>query len=329
MKATLYPYGHLPEFDKLKFRRTLVSNELSPADTDEWEEYPERYSFETKIDGHQARMYVGYYKPCSVLMSRRVSEVDGLPTMKHQRLPRLREFRPDYQAVFEGELCHPDLALNSSDASTAIAEGFAHFYVWDVLTYHGKTQRPGCTLEQRRELLLRLSANWPAQMRVVPRYRSWREAMEASTEGIVVKGLFDPHTVDWTRIIQVHTEDVFICGYTDSESVSYADKGWIATISFAQYFPDADVVRLGLTPIKLPNMRTKIPGHTACYAGCCSGFDQDTRQAISENRNDYLGSVLTVKCKGLLPTGMMRQPRFDRWRDDKSRSECVRRNNLG
>lgn len=322
-------YACLPEVEALRFKTTFIEGEIPKIAMECWDEKPHEYRFETKVDGHQGRMFVGWRKKAgSCILSRRVSAKTGWPIPKHRTLPALRDFRPDYQAIFEGELAHRDLTKNSSDATTAICNGSAVFFVWDILSYNGKTLRPGMRLRERLDLLTELSKDWPGQMQIIPSYPTWHAALAASTEGFVAKHLSDAHTYSWVRVIKVHNEDVMICGYTDSDSVSYASLGWIATIDFAQFFREDTAKELKLKPVSIPKVKP-LAGHTLCYAGCCSGFDRDTRKELSENRAENLGRIFTVKSKGLLESGMMRQPRFDRWREDKRAHECVRTNNLG
>lgn len=50
-----------------------------------------------------------------------------------------------------------------------------------------------------------------------------------------------------------------------------------------------------------------------------SGFDLDTRVAMSSRPREYQGQVVEIAHNGLLESGKLRHPRFRRFRTDLSR----------
>lgn len=56
----------------------------------------------------------------------------------------------------------------------------------------------------------------------------------------------------------------------------------------------------------------------------CSGFDDETREYFTRNRNKIVGTVVEVKSNGIFKdTGKLRHPRFLRQRFDKAPEECT------
>ena len=63
--------------------------------------------------------------------------------------------------------------------------------------------------------------------------------------------------------------------------------------------------------------------------GECSGFDEDMREKLSDNKDRYIGKVIEVKCNEVFKdTGKLRHPRFLRFREDKGAEECTYSNHI-
>ena len=62
----------------------------------------------------------------------------------------------------------------------------------------------------------------------------------------------------------------------------------------------------------------------------CAGFDDDTREYFTQNRDNMVGSVVEVKANELFrDTGKMRHPRYLRVRNDKEPERCTWEDHIG
>lgn len=63
--------------------------------------------------------------------------------------------------------------------------------------------------------------------------------------------------------------------------------------------------------------------------GECSGFDEETREYMTDHQKELIGSVIEVKANEIFrDTGKLRHPRFLRFREDKSPLECTWKDHL-
>lgn len=62
----------------------------------------------------------------------------------------------------------------------------------------------------------------------------------------------------------------------------------------------------------------------------CAGFDDETREYFTRNKDRLIGSVVEVKANELMrDSGRMRHPRFLRMRNDKEAERCTWRDHIG
>ena len=62
----------------------------------------------------------------------------------------------------------------------------------------------------------------------------------------------------------------------------------------------------------------------------CAGFDDDTREYFTRNRDKMVGTVVEVKANELFrDSGKMRHPRYMRQRFDKAPEECIWSDHIG
>lgn len=62
----------------------------------------------------------------------------------------------------------------------------------------------------------------------------------------------------------------------------------------------------------------------------CAGFDDETREYFTRNRNKMVGSVIEVKANELFrDSGKMRHPRYMRMRHDKEAERCIWEDHIG
>lgn len=63
--------------------------------------------------------------------------------------------------------------------------------------------------------------------------------------------------------------------------------------------------------------------------GECSGFDEETREYMTDHQKELIGTVIEVKANEIFrDTGKLRHPRFLRTREDKSPFECTWKDHL-
>ena len=62
----------------------------------------------------------------------------------------------------------------------------------------------------------------------------------------------------------------------------------------------------------------------------CSGFDDETREYFTRNRNKMVGTVIEVKANELFKdSGKLRHPRYNRMRFDKAPEDCIWEDHIG
>lgn len=107
-------------------------------------------------------------------------------------------------------------------------------------------------------------------------------------------------------------------------------KGWVGNVRFGVIITPEEID-------KLPkNKKFNIEEMIICgddvlvlEVGECSGFDEDTREHMTESQKELIGSVLEVKANEIFKdTGKLRHPRFLRFRTDKSPLECTLKGHL-
>jgi len=278
---------------------------------------------EIKLDGAR---YLFYALPAqNYLTGRRVSKVTGQLTQKQDSLPRMRDYKvpAEYRfTVLDGELVSP-WGGYSADASTAISQGVALYYPWDVLFFKGTDVRQH-TLQLRRSMLVEFWAaiGGPPWMRVVYQFRDpvalLRQVIKEGGEGIIVKNLDLPYGVGWIKVKKVETHDCVICGFADPTEGKNFDKGWIRGVKLAQWFPQGAC--RGGKGVESPLTKKN---YKLIEVGQASGFSDSVRDYITKNKQDLLWSVIEIKAQFRIPNSTkFRSPRFLRFRTDKDVLDC-------
>lgn len=99
-------------------------------------------------------------------------------------------------------------------------------------------------------------------------------------------------------------------------------KDWIGTVKFGVKVEREDLAKWKKKNPKLTPELYTFANQQYLVVGETSGFDEETRAKISENKDFYLYSVIEVKAQEVLGTGKLRHPRFLRFRSDKTRTMC-------
>ena len=99
-------------------------------------------------------------------------------------------------------------------------------------------------------------------------------------------------------------------------------KDWIGTVKFGVLITDEELKQwIKDNPKKTKELYTKDKDNYL-VVGETSGFDEETRELITNNQEELKYTVIEVGANELLKTGKLRHPRFLRFRSDKSASMC-------
>jgi ATP-dependent DNA ligase len=271
------------------------------------------------------------------LLSRHNS-VDGSGYVdKIDRVPHFSEFAKKLPegTILDGEVVSHDFgtvkdvtSILGSLPRLAIQKqnerGWLQYRIFDIPFYRGKDYRAH-TLRFRRialkQLIDSLDDNplFTLNKRIYKNKKEFCESIwEKGGEGVVLKweGATYGEQKYWIKAKKEDTFDVFVIGFKDAKEIStkvdgtvsatkYAERGWIGGIEIGMY-------------IKKGGKLVEIP------VGSCSGISEKLREKITNNKKKYLGRVLEVEAQSQhADTGKFEHPRFSRWRDDKSKEECI------
>lgn len=93
---------------------------------------------------------------------------------------------------------------------------------------------------------------------------------------------------------------------------------WIGTIQFGVEITAPELEKWKKTN---PNKEPELIGRHL-VVGECSGMNEETREYMTNNRDELIHSVIEVGANELLKTGKLRHPRYIRMRPDKSPEMC-------
>lgn len=101
-------------------------------------------------------------------------------------------------------------------------------------------------------------------------------------------------------------------------------KGWVGTIVFGVIVDDKILQDWKKRNPKEQPLTTTVEGNLVLILGEASGFTEEIRQYISENKGDLIGTVVEIKGhERIKKTSKIRHPRFVRFREDKHFTECT------
>lgn len=196
--------------------------------------------------------------------------------------------------------------MGSGVDRAARMSGAVTYSVFDVMAVGGTS---ACSLPfvSRRKLLEQAFDRGEFDAVVLtPQLAATPEALDtalaAGFEGLMIKRIDAPYVSGrgkgWLKLKGTQTEDVIITELPHDGEGKYA--GQVGAVVFSQIVDNRLVVK-----------------------GRCSGMDDATRRDLTLNPERWLGTVLEVKCYGIMPTGGWRHPIWLRPRTDKPALECV------
>lgn len=184
------------------------------------------------------------------------------------------------------------------------------FFVFDCLNYMGEnlTDQP----YHMRKLMASTMVN-----NILP------QTMES--EFIHMMATFQAD--EWEKLWEEYVEEKAYEGLVFKDMMAtYNKKGAWARLKNRV---EIDYVCTGFRPA---SEGTKYEGQVGAVIGTlddcdvfvtCGGLSDKQRKDYTENGDDYIGKVFTAKGNGWYPSGSVRHPMFQHWRDDKEADECI------
>lgn len=109
-------------------------------------------------------------------------------------------------------------------------------------------------------------------------------------------------------------------------------KGWVGNIRFGVIITPEEEAKLPKNKkfnIERWNIFRGQKNVSVLEVGECSGFDEETREYLTDHQKELIGAVIEVKANEIFSdTGKLRHPRFLRFREDKSPFECTWRDHI-
>ena len=149
--------------------------------------------------------------------------------------------------------------------------------------------------------------------------RKWGYWVEKDTDKRVQGNFYgDPNYIPVTKYYYYRQVGVMKLGVI----ISIADYEQLPKNKRSHIYEIDDIRELGDEQFQLENYIMEV-----CE---CSGFDDDTREYFTRNRDRIVGSVVEVKANELFKdSGKMRHPRYMRMRFDKEPEQCIWADHIG
>ncbi len=209
----------------------------------------------------------------------------------------------------------PELAIQKQHE-----RGFLEYRVFDIPYIENLDLRKDELFNRRQALEFLFQRYTFPYMKIaeITRYHKkeyYASILEQGGEGIILKNKYSKYGEQryWVKAKGVEDFDVFISGYKPAEQYSKKVSGIVSETEF--------YINGWIGAVEM-SMIDAITGQEV-FVGTCSGFTRETRKFISDHKEECLGRVITIMAQSQLKSGKFENPRFDRWREDKHKSECI------
>lgn len=221
-----------------------------------------------------------------------------------------------------------------SGIDTAIFKGKTtklQYSIFDI-THNGEMDIRDAPLSTRRKLLetyidarddltyITAVATWP-----VDADTHWA-LVKIGFEGSVVKFADTPYLSGkrgkgWYKVKEQPTIDAVIVGYLDGNG-KFAGK--VGAVLFGQPVMGSPYEKAFMNGQLDKDVKIELMPLPHIVRGQCSGMDDAERDLISQNRDEFLGTVIEVGHNGVFPGGVtLRHPQFKQFRPDKPASDVI------
>lgn len=269
---------------------------------------------EEKINGERGVLYLGFdplgRRHGTTLLSRQKSKFDGLFGDKTDQVPHITGGFVVDGTVLDGEVFARDWNYTHSvmGSTPGVAQDIQKdderlvYHVFDIMFYKGQDVRKR-PLSERRELLLEvvkeLANPWIRAVTWLPGDpdATFERVTSAGGEGLVVKKLSSSYGQSWTKYKKCSDVSAFIIGYVEGKK---ALAGMVGSVEVGVYH-----------------------NGSVHSVGCVSGFTNEQRVDITNNRQAYLGRVMDIFAFELTKADQILNPAFHRFRSDLNAEDCT------
>jgi len=264
---------------------------------------------EEKINGERFLLYFGFdpygRRTGNTLLSRHKSKSDRCYCDRSDSAAHItgKVYIGLEHTVLDGEIFNTDLETTGSIMRSSNNEGkLVTYYVFDILVHKGKDVK-NLPLEARREIVQQVVAQMAnPHVKLLEQYASnfdshFDRIVTAGGEGLVVKDLRLGYGQGWSKMKKTADVSCIVTGWKPGKK---ALEGMVGSWAVSVY-----------------------DGDKLVEVGFVSGFTNELREDITNNFDDYLGTVIDVFAFELTKANRLRNPTFHRIRRDVTPEDCT------
>lgn len=282
-------------------------------------EFSDDHVAELKLDGLRYLLYLGFHPyggtNSYALLSRHKSKADGRFVDKTDNIPHIAQSVAAHAAVrgktvLDGEMFICDWKTSQSimgsspleAADKQINEKITYF-VFDMPFWNGEDLRSKPYVYRRRMLETFLAELGNPYIKPMPQFTgdihaAFKQVVAEGGEGLIVKDRHAPYGQGWAKYKKSADVSGFIIGFKEGKGQF---SGFIGAVEIGVYGPSGAVESIGWA----------------------SGFTNALREAISADKQSYLGRVVDVFAQEISTQNKLRHPTFHRFRDEMPKTECT------